>query len=130
MNLTKYVGDRGFWRVTLRLALPIAFQNMLTSSFSLVDTLMVSMLGDISLAAAGMAGTVRGFADPERGIGSTTVTDNHSRTVNNSFAPSFVLNLNGTSATAGNERKVRRWVRDGINDALAQIGRQNGYSMA
>ena len=56
MNLTKYVGDRGFWRVTLRLALPIAFQNMLTSSFSLVDTLMVSMLGDISLAAAGMAG--------------------------------------------------------------------------
>ena len=56
MNLTNYVGDRGFWRVTLRLALPIAFQNMLTSSFSLVDTLMVSMLGDISLAAAGMAG--------------------------------------------------------------------------
>lgn len=56
MNLTKYIGDRGFWRVTLRLALPIAFQNMLVSSFSLVDTLMVSMLGDISLAAAGMAG--------------------------------------------------------------------------
>lgn len=56
MNLSKYLGDRDFWRVTLRLALPIAFQNMLTSSFSLVDTLMVSMLGDISLAAAGMAG--------------------------------------------------------------------------
>ena len=56
MTLSDYVGDRGFWRVTLRLALPIAFQNMLSSSFSLVDTLMVSMLGDISLAAAGMAG--------------------------------------------------------------------------
>lgn len=56
MNLSKYLGDRTFWKVTLRLALPIAFQNMLTSSFSLVDTLMVSMLGDISLAAAGMAG--------------------------------------------------------------------------
>ncbi len=56
MNLTKYVGDRGFWKITLSLALPIAFQNMLTSSFSLVDTLMVSLLGDISLAAAGMAG--------------------------------------------------------------------------
>ena len=54
--LNKYLGDRGFWRVTLRLALPIAIQNMLTSSFSLIDTLMVSMLGDISLAAAGMAG--------------------------------------------------------------------------
>lgn len=45
-----------FWKVTMRLALPVAFQTMLTSSFSLVDTLMVSMLGDISLAAAGMAG--------------------------------------------------------------------------
>lgn len=56
MNLSKFIGDRGFWRVTMRLALPIAFQNMLVSSFSLVDTLMVSMLGDISLAAAGMAG--------------------------------------------------------------------------
>lgn len=56
MNLTKYFGDRNFWKVTLRLALPIAIQNMLTSSFSLIDTLMVSMLGDISLAAAGMAG--------------------------------------------------------------------------
>lgn len=56
MNLSKYIGDRNFWRITLRLALPIAFQNMLTSSFSLVDTLMVSLLGDASLAAAGMAG--------------------------------------------------------------------------
>jgi len=56
LNLSKYIGDRDFWHITLRLALPIAFQNMLTSSFSLVDTLMVSMLGDISLAAAGMAG--------------------------------------------------------------------------
>ena len=45
-----------FWKITLGLALPIAFQNMLTSSFALVDTLMVSRLGDISLAAAGMAG--------------------------------------------------------------------------
>jgi len=56
LKLTKYLGDKVFWKVTLGLALPIAFQNMLTSSFSLVDTLMVSMLGDISLAAAGMAG--------------------------------------------------------------------------
>ncbi len=56
LNITKYIGDKPFWRITLSLALPIALQNMLTSSFALVDTLMVSMLGDISLAAAGMAG--------------------------------------------------------------------------
>ncbi len=56
MKLSNYFGDRCFWKITLALALPIAFQNMLTSSFALVDTLMVSKLGDISLAAAGMAG--------------------------------------------------------------------------
>ena len=60
MNLSKYLGDKIFWKVTISLALPIAFQNMLTSSFALVDTLMVSMLGDISLAAAGMAAHLAG----------------------------------------------------------------------
>ncbi len=48
--------DKGFWRVTLSLAIPIALQNMLAASFSLVDTLMVSQLGDIQLSATGMAG--------------------------------------------------------------------------
>ena len=50
------LGDRSFWRVTLSLAIPIALQNMLSASFSLVDTLMVSQLGDIQLSATGMAG--------------------------------------------------------------------------
>ena len=53
--LTNYLGDRSFWRVTLRLAIPIALQNLLISSFSLVDTIMVGQLGDISLSAVGMA---------------------------------------------------------------------------
>lgn len=50
------LGDRSFWRITLSLAIPIALQNMLSASFSLVDTLMVSQLGDIELSATGMAG--------------------------------------------------------------------------
>ena len=50
------LGDRSFWRVTLALAMPIALQNMLSASFSLIDTLMVSQLGDIQLSATGMAG--------------------------------------------------------------------------
>jgi putative MATE family efflux protein len=54
--ISKYLGDREFWRVTLSLAVPIAFQNLLISSFSLVDTIMVGQLGDIPLAAVGMAG--------------------------------------------------------------------------
>ena len=40
----------------LKLALPIAFQNVLVSSFTLVDTLMVGQLGDTELSAVGMAG--------------------------------------------------------------------------
>lgn len=56
MKLTNYLGDRPFWKVTARLALPIALQNVLTSSFQLVDTMMVSRLGDLTLSAVGMAG--------------------------------------------------------------------------
>jgi putative MATE family efflux protein len=38
------------------LAIPIALQNLLISSFSLIDTLMVGQLGDVALSAVGMAG--------------------------------------------------------------------------
>ena len=55
MRLTDYLGDKPFWRVTARLALPVALQNVLTSSFQLVDTMMVSRLGDVTLSAVGMA---------------------------------------------------------------------------
>lgn len=48
--------DRGFWAAALPLALPIALQNLLMTSFRLVDTLMVGRLGDISIAAVGLAG--------------------------------------------------------------------------
>lgn len=54
--IKKYLGDKPFWSVTVKLAIPIAVQNMLTSSFALVDTLMVSKLGDIALSSVGMAG--------------------------------------------------------------------------
>lgn len=55
-KLKRYFGDAGFWRDIARLALPIALQNLLSSSFALVDTLMVGQLGDTPLAAVGMAG--------------------------------------------------------------------------
>ena len=48
--------DRSFWRVVLPLALPIALQNLLMTSFRLVDTLMIGRLGDVSIAAVGLAG--------------------------------------------------------------------------
>lgn len=48
--------DGVFWSTALRLALPVAIQNLLISSFTLVDTLMVGQLGDVPLSAIGMAG--------------------------------------------------------------------------
>ncbi len=54
--MNKLFRDKTFWKKTAQLALPVALQNMLTSSFTLFDTLFVSSLGDVSLAAVGMAG--------------------------------------------------------------------------
>jgi len=45
----------GFWKSVIRLGVPITLQNLLVNSFSLVDTVMVSQLGDEALSATGMA---------------------------------------------------------------------------
>ena len=45
-----------FWPTMLSLAIPVALQNLLFSSFTLIDTLMIGTLGDTPLAAVGMAG--------------------------------------------------------------------------
>lgn len=48
--------DKRFFPAMVRLALPIALQNLLSSSLTLVDTLMIGELGDLPLASVGMAG--------------------------------------------------------------------------
>ncbi len=55
MKLKKLFGDRYFWKLVAKLAIPVSIQNVLTSSFQLVDTMMVSRLGDVTLSAVGMA---------------------------------------------------------------------------
>lgn len=50
------LGNRTFYRETLRLGLPIAVQGLLTSSLSFIDSLMVGSLGETALAAVGAAG--------------------------------------------------------------------------
>ena len=45
-----------FTRTMLSIAIPLTLQNLLFSSFTLIDTVMVGKLGDLSLAAVGMAG--------------------------------------------------------------------------
>ena len=55
--------DRAFWSVALPLIIPIALQNLLMTSFRLVDTLMVGRLGDVSIAAVGLAGWASFFVE-------------------------------------------------------------------
>ncbi|MBQ9664733.1 MAG: MATE family efflux transporter [Oscillospiraceae bacterium] len=45
-----------FFQSVLRIAIPVALQSMLQSSFSMIDQVMVGQLGSISIAAVGIAG--------------------------------------------------------------------------
>lgn len=52
MNLFK---NKVFLKSMLAIAIPIALQNLITSSLNMVDTLMISSLGQASIAAVGLA---------------------------------------------------------------------------
>ena len=54
----KWLGDGTFWRAALRLALPIALQNLLMSSFAMVDTIMIGSMGELSVAAVGICSQI------------------------------------------------------------------------
>lgn len=47
--------DRNFYKRMFSIAIPIAIQNLISSSLNMVDTVMIGSLGDVSLAAVGMA---------------------------------------------------------------------------
>lgn len=54
--MTKLFNNKGFWKTAMTLAVPVALQNLLTSSFTLADTLLVSNLGSVALSSVGMIG--------------------------------------------------------------------------
>ena len=54
---------------------------------------------------------------------SSTTTNN--RTTNTTYSPSFVLNMNGASATDSNKRKVKRWIQEAITETFDTMGRAN-----
>lgn len=58
MFFKKMLTDKLFWKSTLLLALPIAFQNLLTNSFSLIDNIMIGKLSDLAISAVGMANQI------------------------------------------------------------------------
>ena len=57
MNLS-FLRDRVFFRDMLALAIPVAFQQFITASLSMIDVLMVGQLGETSVAALGLANQI------------------------------------------------------------------------
>src|SRR5699024_10583398 len=54
----KFWKDKVFLKSLFAIAVPIALQNLITSSLNMVDTLMISSLGEASIAAVGLANQV------------------------------------------------------------------------
>ena len=47
--------EKSFYKLILSIALPIAFQNLITFSVSMIDTLMLGSLGEVQLSAASIS---------------------------------------------------------------------------
>jgi Na+-driven multidrug efflux pump len=50
--------DKDFFRAMLAIAVPVAFQQLISASLNMVDVLMVGQLGESSIAAIGLANQV------------------------------------------------------------------------
>lgn len=48
--------EQSFFKMVCNLAIPVALQSMLQSSFSIVDQIMIGQLGSVSIAGVGLAG--------------------------------------------------------------------------
>lgn len=56
INLFKnFLLDKKFFKALLKLSLPIMIQNLISSMINLVDTVMVGKLGEVEIAAVGIA---------------------------------------------------------------------------
>ena len=54
------MGRTAFHREFLKIAIPVALQSLLQSSFSLIDQIMTGQLGEIHFAGIGQAGKYAG----------------------------------------------------------------------
>jgi len=53
-----FVRDKDFFRAMLALAVPVAFQQLITAGLNMIDVLMVGQLGEASVAALGLANQI------------------------------------------------------------------------
>lgn len=56
--LKDILNDRKFISLMLAVAMPIALQNLISSSLNMVDTVMIGALGEVSISAVGLANQV------------------------------------------------------------------------
>ncbi len=54
-QLKEYLGDREFYRNIVRIAIPISLQQLITVGINLMDTVMLSSMGDAQLSASSLA---------------------------------------------------------------------------
>lgn len=57
-SITDTFTDRVFMRKTMYIALPVAMQQLLNTVVNMIDTLMIGQLGEVSIAAVGLANKV------------------------------------------------------------------------
>jgi len=54
----KFLKDKEFLKGMLAIAVPVSLQNLISSSLNMIDTLMISSLGQSSIAAVGLANQI------------------------------------------------------------------------
>ena len=81
-----------------------------------------SLRPQVAESAKSVSNTMQTATDPVRGVSTSTVTS-RSQSMSNNYSPSFVLNLNGASASDSNKRKVQRWVKESIKESYESMSR-------
>jgi len=56
IRFREYLGDRALYREMFRIAIPISLQSLITVAINLMDTIMLSDMGDAQLSASSLAG--------------------------------------------------------------------------
>lgn len=89
---------------------------------------MENLAGRINRTARGIADKAAWNLSPMRSRyspESAPVTNNRTSSQVSHYSPVFNLMLNGASASDSNERKVKRWVREAMKEAMEGMGRTN-----
>lgn len=89
----------------------------------------IDLLPDVRKTSRNVADTARTVFEEPRPTytpSASAISNVSNRSSSNTtYAPQFILNLNGASATDSNERKVKRWVKESINETFESMGRTN-----